>query len=180
MIICPTCQHEELVGALFCSKCGAQLNYQEISPPKTIIYPPESRGTAPISKQSEPFVTDTPAPPAPIPPSAFKAQVTLRLMDSGDVLPLDSGNEYTLGRVSGNQPILPDLDLTPYQAYEGGVSRLHATIKITPEAVTVTDLGSANGTHVNGVKLPAHEPHPLSDGDYLTLGKFKTQITIQR
>ena len=25
MISCPTCQHSEVEGALFCSKCGAQL-----------------------------------------------------------------------------------------------------------------------------------------------------------
>jgi pSer/pThr/pTyr-binding forkhead associated (FHA) protein len=118
-------------------------------------------------------------PAAPFLP-AVEMEVALRILDTGEVLPLDSGSEFTLGRVSGNQPILPDLDLTPYQAYEGGVSRLHATIKITRESVTVTDLGSANGTQVNGAKLPAHEPHPLSDGDYVTLGKFKTQIIIQR
>jgi len=182
MITCPACQHEEFVGALFCSKCGAQLNYQEISPPKTMRYPPDARRTSPVAKSSEPFIPDAPVvePPAAAPPSALKAAVVLRILDSGEILPLDSGSEFTLGRVSGNQPILPDLDLTPYQAYEGGVSRLHATIKITRDAVTVTDLGSANGTIVNGNKLPAHEPHPLSDGDYLTLGKFKTQISIKR
>jgi pSer/pThr/pTyr-binding forkhead associated (FHA) protein len=80
--------------------------------------------------------------------------------------------------VSGNQPILPDLDLTGYQAYEGGVSRLHATLKIEKVGITVTDLGSANGTRLNGKKIPPHTPQPLENGDILALGKFKVQVLI--
>ena len=67
-----------------------------------------------------------------------------------------------------------------YKAYEGGVSRLHATIKIDREQVTITDLGSANGTRINGKKIAAHQPYSLNDEDILSLGKFKAQILIQR
>jgi pSer/pThr/pTyr-binding forkhead associated (FHA) protein len=99
-------------------------------------------------------------------------------MDGGSIIPLEGGLEFTLGRVSGNQPILPDIDLTPYKAYENGVSRLHATIKIDNEAVSVTDLGSANGTRVNGKKVAAHTRQSIQNEDILTLGKFKIQVLI--
>ena len=41
MIICPNCQHQELNGVIFCSKCGAQLfdaqpNTQKIQTVETI------------------------------------------------------------------------------------------------------------------------------------------------
>ena len=30
MILCPTCKHQELTGALFCSECGARLVVSEV------------------------------------------------------------------------------------------------------------------------------------------------------
>jgi len=29
MIICPNCQHEEMVGSLFCNECGTQLVFPD-------------------------------------------------------------------------------------------------------------------------------------------------------
>lgn len=169
MIICPTCHHEEIYGALFCSECGTQLNYQIPSPVKTAIYPDAEEGR---SKPIEEIPRKPPSKPL------SETLVSLKIMENGTVLPLEGGPEFTLGRVSGNQPILPDIDLTPYQAYEGGVSRLHITIKIEKQGVTVTDLGSANGTRVNGKKIAPHTPQSLDNGDILTLGKFKIQVLI--
>ncbi len=48
-----------------------------------------------------------------------------------------------------------------------GVSRRHAEIRVGPEGVTVTDLGSTNGTSVNGKAIGSRE---LYDGDRLALG----------
>ncbi len=107
------------------------------------------------------------------------ALVFFKILETGQTIPLEDGEEFTLGRISGSQPILPDIDLTPYKAYEGGVSRLHATIKIDHDQVTITDLGSANGTRINSKKIAAHQAYPLSNEDILSLGKFKAQILIQ-
>ncbi|ANP52938.1 S-DNA-T family DNA segregation ATPase FtsK/SpoIIIE [Streptomyces griseochromogenes] len=50
-----------------------------------------------------------------------------------------------------------------------GVSRLHAVFDVLPGGrVTVTDLGSANGTDVNGVRT--HETVPVQAGDLVSLG----------
>lgn len=172
MIACPSCQHEELYGALFCSECGTQLTYQNLSPPETAVYSgnEEVKTSQPsdeeiIAKASTLVSTD--------------ARVSIKLMNNGMILSLDNGLEFTLGRVSGNQPILPDIDLTPYQAYESGVSRLHATIRMEKLAVTITDLGSANGTRVNGKLVPPHTLQVLQNGDIVTLGKFKIQMLIR-
>jgi hypothetical protein len=172
MIICPSCQHEEMYGTLFCSQCGTQLTYLKPSPTKTAVYTAEAQEGA--SKQIEEGKPPEKPASKPLP----EALVSLRIMEGGTIIPLEGGLEFTLGRVSGNQPILPDIDLTPYQAYEGGVSRLHATIKIDQQAVTVTDLGSANGTRVNGRKVAPHTQQSLKNEDVLTLGKFKIQVFI--
>lgn len=173
MILCPKCHNEELVGTLYCSECGAELFHMDVSPPKTVLYGTEIRPEA--GDSPEPIKSSD---------TLFEAKATavvlLRILETGQTIPLEDGDEFTLGRISGSQPILPDIDLTPYKAYEGGVSRLHATIKVNRDEVTITDLGSANGTRINRKKIAAHQPYPLSNEDILSLGKFKAQILIER
>jgi pSer/pThr/pTyr-binding forkhead associated (FHA) protein len=73
------------------------------------------------------------------------------------MLPFADRNEFTLGRVSEGQPVMPDIDLGPYQAYTHGVSRLHAVIRRGVNNVLLSDLESANGTFVNGQRLEANQ-----------------------
>jgi pSer/pThr/pTyr-binding forkhead associated (FHA) protein len=42
----------------------------------------------------------------------------------------------------------------------------------------LSDLGSANGTRINGAKIPAYTPQRLVNGDRVTLGKFQIEIII--
>jgi pSer/pThr/pTyr-binding forkhead associated (FHA) protein len=49
------------------------------------------------------------------------------------------------------------------------VSRHHATVTASKEALTVEDLGSTNGTYVNGSRA---EEASLTAGDELIIGKF--------
>lgn len=51
-----------------------------------------------------------------------------------------------------------------------GVSRKHLEIRITPDGVVATDLGSTNGTYVEGHKITAAT---LMDGNTLTLGRTR-------
>ncbi len=104
---------------------------------------------------------------------AADASANLHLLDSGQVLPLAGRTEFTMGRVADRQPILPDVDLSPYEAYTQGVSRLHASLKIINQRVVITDLGSSNGTGVNGQKIMPHIDYPLNHGDVVALGKLK-------
>jgi pSer/pThr/pTyr-binding forkhead associated (FHA) protein len=101
------------------------------------------------------------------------------LLDTGQMMPLNGRNEFTLGRVSEGQPIMPDVDLSPYQAYASGVSRLHAVIKRVTQGVVIMDLGSANGTYVNGKRLSVNVEQVLDHGDVVALGKLKIQVLIK-
>jgi hypothetical protein len=104
---------------------------------------------------------------------------SLHLLDSGQILPLGDRTEFTLGRVSEAQPIMPDIDLTPYQAYANGVSRLHAVLKREGKRVFVMDLGSSNGTYLNGIRLTPNVDQTINHGDMLALGKLKIQILLK-
>ena len=84
-------------------------------------------------------------------------------------------------RVLAQDPISPvEAMLAANQAYEKGVSRLHASIRTNATPVTLVDLGSVNGTRINGQKIPPSQPAPLSHGDIITLGKLKLQMIIRR
>jgi serine/threonine protein kinase len=58
------------------------------------------------------------------------------------------------------------------------VSKHHCVIKITKNGATVEDLGSANGTSVNGRQLEAHEPAELADGDRLDLAGHEFTVRL--
>lgn len=88
-------------------------------------------------------------------------------------IPLD-GPRLTIGRRSRSRNIEPDIDLSG----DFGVSALHAVLATAPDGTwIVTDQGSSNGTQVNGREIPAHQPVPLRDGDYINLGAW-TRITL--
>ena len=150
MIVCPNCKHTNMTGAMFCSECGAQLVGADMFTTQNIATGQMHEAV----KQS--FPSSKPAAPV-----SLNTWVTLHLMDTGQMLPLSDRNEFTLGRISEGQPIMPDMDLSPYQAYASGVSRLHAVIKRIGDRVLLMDLGSANGTFVNGKRLIQMSSRPL-------------------
>lgn len=167
MIICSNCKHANMAGAMFCTECGAQLigrdalTTQNISTDNFNRIKKSATGNLSVAYESE------------------EAWASLHLMDTGQVLPLSARNEFTMGRVSEGQPIMPDIDLSPYQAYAAGVSRLHAVIKRTGSRIIFMDLGSANGTYINGKRLSPNVEQILNHGDVVALGKLKMQILVK-
>lgn len=175
MIRCPNCRHEELPGALFCSECGARLIFGGAQDRESTRVVKREEVGVPASRAE---VASRPVPGKPPRPEG-EAAVTLFLLEADVKLPLVEREEFTLGRVTEGQPLIPEIDLSPYGAYEQGVSRLHAVISIHEGGVTITDLGSANGTWLNGVRITPHTPQPLKHGDFVTLGKLKLRALIR-
>jgi pSer/pThr/pTyr-binding forkhead associated (FHA) protein len=42
----------------------------------------------------------------------------------------------------------------------------------------VTDLGSANGTKLNGQRIPSKEKKPICDGDVIEFGRGVARLTF--
>lgn len=168
MILCPNCLNKEMPGALFCSECGSQIANDSNATTSAI------RETSP-GDDSLPFEQSAFAPAQNQEPSGDTI-LSLNLLSSGVFINLEEYRVYTLGRISKGHPLVPDIDLTPYKAYEAGVSRTHLSIEINENAIAAMDLGSVNGTRINDKKISSHTPHPIRNGDILTLGKLKIQI----
>jgi len=164
MIVCPNCQHENVTGAMFCEECGAQLNGDDLIT--------EAITDELISKELSKKA------PRPETATLVKGWISLHLMDSGKILPLISKNEFILGRITEDSPILPDIDLTPYQASASGVSRLHAVVKRKDNKVMVVDLSSSNGTYINGRRIHPEVEETVRHGDIVALGTLQIQILL--
>lgn len=57
------------------------------------------------------------------------------------------------------------------------LSRQHARLLVSQHSLTIEDLGSANGVHVNGARID--EPTPCHNGDRLVIGPFSFEVEIE-
>ncbi|HRQ42181.1 MAG TPA: FHA domain-containing protein [Chloroflexota bacterium] len=166
MIRCIECGKEQYIGALFCTECGAFL-VEQISKGKTTILP-----------FSE-FTVHAPPPPLTkeeLETAVNPRQVTFVIPSSRRRLQLELRQEIKVGRADAEMS--PELDLTPDDGAEKGVSRLHASIKSVKKGIVLIDLDSTNGTMLNTYRLPPNRPYPLKNGDEIRFGDLLTHIFI--
>jgi hypothetical protein len=79
-----------------------------------------------------------------------------------------------IGRRSETRAIFPEIALD----LDAAISHRHGIISQTPEGLLFyRDLGSSNGTRLNGKDIPPLVDTPLQGGDQLTMGHW-TRITI--
>ncbi len=78
-------------------------------------------------------------------------------------------------RVKGNRMIVGRLQDADLQIPVSAVSRKHCEITLSADGVSVRDLGSSNGTFLNGARVVES---PLKPGDTLTVGPATFVIQI--
>ncbi len=154
MITCPNCRRDNLEGALFCQFCNKPLidiTTQETESPSSL----------------RPVEYDP------------NAALVLHVRGATEPLPIPSVTRAVLGRYDNTSETNPDVDLMPFGAMKKGVSRLHAAIERGEDVLTVIDLGSANGTYINGRRLVENQPRILRDGDEIRLGRLITHLYVK-
>ena len=60
-----------------------------------------------------------------------------------------------------------------------GVSRVHCLLMMRGGRLIVRDLGSSNGTWLNGKQLENNRDVPLSKGDVIAIGSAKERFEVQ-
>ena len=184
---CQECGKESQPGEVICSSCGGALTDAELDLPEVVAFPNSGEahggGTPNIFDTSAPLAppregaeggTGAPmmpvAPPLPQAPSIGGATQGARL-------------EVTVGGLTGafaiSRPVTmigradpasghrPDIDLS----MDAAVSRRHAEIRGGPGGYRIFDLGSTNGTIVNGSQIPRQQEVPLKDSDEIRVGE---------
>jgi hypothetical protein len=93
-------------------------------------------------------------------PTPVAAAARLLVHDGATVreVPLAKGATVTIGRLSACEVVLSDR----------GASRRHAQVRLDGGRATLTDLGSTNGTMLNGHQV---QTRTLADGDRITIGQ---------
>jgi hypothetical protein len=164
MIACPYCGFGNREGILFCEECGQGLMGEMTDP------------TLP-TRQLESMPTDLSA-RATWGTASFGSQssIIMHIRDASDPIVLKMTDRAVIGRSDTTSPRQPDFDLTPFGAMEKGVSRIHAAIERNEDTLTLVDMGSSNGTHLNGQRLLPDQPRVLRDGDEIRFGKLVVHI----
>ncbi len=158
---------------MYCEECGTQ------------IVPVDRMATQSIRRVSTSSLRSSLAAAYPGelpagPSSVANLAPSLYLVDAGEVILLEGQNEFVLGRAVEGQARRPDIDLSPFGAFSQGVSRLHAAVRVAGPRVSILDLGSSNGTRINGQKLNPHAEFTLHHGDMIALGKLKIQFLVRK
>ena len=174
--LCPDCSApHELYSGNFCEICG--FNFvtkahgelpiiqpvisEVVAPLETITTEQESASEweVVVTIDASPHHADSPKPPADQPPIAIRLDKLTHL----------------LGRTSQVRAISPDIAID----FDDAVSHRHALIDRQPDNTFILrDIGSSNGTQLNGVELKPMVDSPLKDGDEITIGHW-TKITIR-
>lgn len=173
---CPNCGQQNRPGVIFCENCGASLIGK---------LPLSTRALDSIESELPDIgvdastVTDVSIQGT----ATFEHGMLVRLEVEGspDPIRFNPGSETIFGRRDPATGDKPDIDLTPFAGYRMGVSRRHAAIRPGDEnGLDLWDLGSSNGTFLNGQRLSAHRPYRLRDGDEIRLGQMVIHLYFER
>jgi hypothetical protein len=84
----------------------------------------------------------------------------------GTTVLIPAVGEIVIGRLASSNIVVP----------EDGVSRRHAAVTQSGDVLTIQDLGSRNGTFVNGKRIS--EPQTLHEGDQIFVGRCIMKIVV--
>lgn len=151
-------------------------------PTEYLSGPQEDRTTAPIdtSQFRQPGVTESTRPviqlhyprvvrPQPAPDLPLGPRMLVGLLTGHRIL-LPSSDSLVLGRFDPLSRTTPDVDLTFEDHHNRSISRRHAQISAPDGQYEITDMGSSNGTWINGARLGLNERRTMLVGDEIRLG----------
>jgi pSer/pThr/pTyr-binding forkhead associated (FHA) protein len=166
MQVCNNCQSKQFDGTIFCAECGASL--VAVTRRETTMSLGRHGPTGALESQPISIPVPAPVPGGP--------KITLQIMNSGRRINLDIGDDLLIGRKDNARGIFPDVDLGLDGGYDAGVSRRHAILAHKNNVYTVEDLGSSNGTFVNGRRLPPQTPTTIEHSDELKCGTLLIRV----
>ncbi len=116
------------------------------------------------------------APATPTAPPAAPGVTTLLHPASGTRFPLEGQAEFLVGRPDPVTGINPEINLGPLDVTRS-LSRRHAKVVAVAGGFQLReDVGTTNGTFVNGQRLRTGEPVALKAGDKIRFGSVEVEV----
>lgn len=166
VIVCVRCNSQMIEGTLFCEECGYNLLDQSKRQSSTTQIETQEDGNISVRSGWGTASFDD------------ARQVVVYIRDVSTPLTIEPHDGFTIGRADKEREFVPDLDLNDFGGLEKGVSRRHAAFGRGDGVLTITDLDSANGTYLNGVRIGT-QPRVLRDGDEIRLGNLTCYVYFQ-
>lgn len=172
MITCPRCQYRNGDAETLCIRCHFVLTPNKNAKTTTSINFDDYKSTDAQAR----FIL-------PAPKEAIVRQVQL-IIKFGNAfnkqVSIKPGDKIVLGRVAQVSQNVTTVNLSDIGAWELGVSRMHTMLTLSDTDLYVTDLGTVNGTWIDGRRLPAYSPRKIEDGMVLRLGALKIEARFAK
>jgi len=159
---CEECGFDNLEGTMVCEDCGfpivketsaLTLNYDRFSVSEGI-----RAHTVMLSETTD---------------------VRLEFVGYSDRINILPNQRTVFGRADSGTSNIPDVDLSPFGAFDKGVSRIHAALIRQDATLTLLDLDSSNGTLINGRRVSPNQPRVVQDGDEITFGQLVARVSFK-
>ena len=168
MVKCAFCGATHVPNTIFCRECGTYLLEEK-----------DSRSTDPLGTEELGWVGEDNPELREAAGSGEPSSIYMEITNSKRTVETALSNGILLGRIDPSNDVFPEVDLTPDSGLEKGVSRRHAQILKHEGQVMIEDMGSLNGTFINGKRLAPYYPQELHNGDQLQLGKLLIDVALR-
>ena len=183
---CPVCGELNRPGVLLCEACGTNLTTGQRQPMSTRIMGEDLQRLADVPLEGadtvdiEELATDRGSLSG---TGTFSPDMILRMqiedVEKPILLRMATNHPIVFGRQDAtDQPI--DIDLGIYSGYAKGISRIHAAMELIENRLELMDIGSSNGTYLNGNRLGPNQRHQLRDGDEIRFGRLIMVIYFEK
>ncbi|MDF5719723.1 MAG: FHA domain-containing protein [Rhizonema sp. PD37] len=186
IVICPDCTApHNIFNGDFCEICGYNFGtsaHGEIPISPLVKEDAKTQGNKDIRNQEIAGVPHLPLSASvslelivTIDPSLRRPESPEPLLQQPIIFKLDQESNL-IGRSSQLKGVYPEVALN----FDSAVSQRHALLNRLPNgSFVLRDIGSTNGTKLNGVELSPMVDVPIKDGDEFTLGHW-TRIKVTR
>jgi hypothetical protein len=153
---CPRCKQPRKKEDLVCSRCG--MMFEETTRTRLLEREGDKAGRRGMMGGG-----------------AFPNEAPIIFEIDGVTLTLPVAEALVVGR-SSDEGGNPDVSLNQFTADQRGVSRRHMIIRRKGPLTYIADLGSTNGTYLNGRRLQRGEERILRDGDEIHLSHLLIRV----
>lgn len=164
-IACPNCDAICPIEEIYCHVCGFNLRNIDSIQKDTLLMPDDGEPMPKLNLGGRAFV-------------GKNMYLCLQVEESNQKLPLHFTQQVILGRGDHDEEN-GFIDLKPYDAASLGVSRKHLRLFRLNMTIMLEDLGTLNGTYLNGERLASGQSYVICDGDELRLGKLGFRVAFE-